>query len=152
MSNIFIKKSIDLYSYNGKDYKTEAAAKKAKTMDAKRTIKENKKNAYYQKHGEEKIQKAVEKRAIKKDQKDFSKQLLNIGSIYNEEEKREIKINKQEKVRERKKYKSGQALGSFKIVYYHDNLYIKKLIDLVDNETFLSRFIEVGIIIQSLKI
>ena len=93
-------------------------------MDAKRAIKENKKNAYHQKHGLEKIQKAVEKRAIKKDQKDFSKQLLNIGSIYNEEKKKEIKINKQEKVRERKKYEPGQALGSFKIVYYHDNLYI----------------------------
>ena len=36
------KNSLDLYSYNGKDYKTEAAAKKAKTMDTKRTIKENK--------------------------------------------------------------------------------------------------------------
>ena len=67
-----IKNSLDLYSYNGKNYKTEAAMKKAKTMDPKRAIKENKKNAYHQKHGEEKIQKAVAKRAIKKDQKDFT--------------------------------------------------------------------------------
>ena len=80
-----LKYNNDTFLYNDKVYKTEAAAKKAKTMDAKRTIKENKKNAYHQKHGEEKIQKAVEKRAIKKDQKDFSKQLLNIGSIYDEE-------------------------------------------------------------------
>ena len=54
-----IKNSLDLYSYNGKDYKTEAAAKKAKTMDAKRNIKENKKQAYHQKHGLEKIKAAV---------------------------------------------------------------------------------------------
>ena len=31
------------FSYNNKVYKTEAAMKKAKTMDAKRAIKENKK-------------------------------------------------------------------------------------------------------------
>ena len=123
-----IKNSLDLYSYNNKDYKTLAAARKAKTMDAKRAIKENKKNAYHQKHGLEKIQKAVEKRAIKKDQKDFSKQLLNIGSIYNEEKKKEIKIIKQEKVRERK----GEALGSFKVVSYYDNLHYEKIETFID--------------------
>jgi hypothetical protein len=64
------------FSYNNKVYKTEAAMKKAKTMDAKRTTKENKKQAYHQKHGSEKIKAAVQKRAIKKDQKDFSKQFL----------------------------------------------------------------------------
>ena len=62
-----IKNSLDLYSYNGKDYKTEAAAKKAKTMDTKRTIKENKKQAYHQKHGLEKIKAAVEQRKITKE-------------------------------------------------------------------------------------
>ena len=62
-----IKNSLDLYSYNGKDYKTEAAAKKAKTMDAKRASKENKKQAYYQKHGLEKIKAAVEQRKITKE-------------------------------------------------------------------------------------
>ena len=67
-----LKYNNDTFLYNDKVYKTEAAAKKAKTMDAKRAIKENKKNAYHQKHGEEKIQKAVAKRAIKKDQKDFT--------------------------------------------------------------------------------
>ena len=46
--------------------------------------------------------KAVEKRAIKKDQKDFPKQLLNIGSTYDEERKKEFKINKDEIIRERK--------------------------------------------------
>ena len=35
-----------IYSYNGKFYKTEAAMKKAKTMDTKRKIKEIKKEAY----------------------------------------------------------------------------------------------------------
>ena len=59
-----IKNSLDLYSYNGKDYKTEAAAKKAKTMDAKRAIKQNKKQTYRQKHGEEKIKAAGEQRKI----------------------------------------------------------------------------------------
>ena len=91
-------------------------------MDAKRAIKENKKNAYHQKHGLEKIQKAVEKRAIKKDQKDFPKQLLNIGSTYDEERKKEFKINKDEIIRERKKYEPGKALGVFKVVSYYDNL------------------------------
>ena len=79
-----------IFSYNNKVYKTKAAMKKTKTMDAKRAIKENKKQAYHKKHGEEKIKAAVEKRAIKKDQKDqkdFSKQLLSIGSIYDEEKK-----------------------------------------------------------------
>ena len=38
-----VKNSLDLYSYNSKNYKTEAAMKKAKTMDAKRASKENKK-------------------------------------------------------------------------------------------------------------
>ena len=109
-----------IFSYNNKVYKTEAAMKKAKTMDAKRATKENKKQAYHKKHGE-KIKVAVEKRAIKKDQKDFSKQLLNIGLIYDDEKKKEIKINKKEKVRERKAYEKGQALGSFKIVSYYDN-------------------------------
>ena len=32
-----------IFSYNNKVYKTEAAMKKAKTMDAKRATKENKK-------------------------------------------------------------------------------------------------------------
>ena len=41
-----IKNSLDLYSYNGKVYKTEAAMKKAKTMDTKRAIKQVKKEAY----------------------------------------------------------------------------------------------------------
>ena len=39
--------------------------KKAKTMDAKRTIKENKKNAYYQNHGLEKIHKIKRKSSQK---------------------------------------------------------------------------------------
>ena len=41
-----VKNSLDLYSYNGKDYKTLAAARKAKTMDAKRANKQVKKEAY----------------------------------------------------------------------------------------------------------
>ena len=82
------------FSYNNKVYKTEAAMKKAKTMDAKRAIKQAKREAH-----------AVSEKAFKRQKTDFSKQLLNIGSIYNEEKKKEIKINKQEKVRERKKMK-----------------------------------------------
>ena len=125
-----LKHNNDTFLYNDKVYKTEAAAKKAKTMDAKRASKENKKNAYYQKHGLEKIKSAVEKRAIKKDQKDFSKQLLNIGSIYDEEKKKEFKINKDEKIRERKKYEQGEALGAFKVASYYDNLdYISSMIN-----------------------
>ena len=112
---------------NNKVYKTEAAMKKAKTMDTKRVAKENKKQAYHKKHGSEKIKAAVEKRAIKKDQKDFSKQLLNIGLLYDDEKKKEIKINKKEKVRERKAYEKGQALGSFKVVSYYDNLHYEKI-------------------------
>ena len=79
------------FSYNNKVYKTEAALKKAKTMDAKRAIKKAKREAY-----------AVSEKAFKRQQTDFSKQLLNIGSIYNEEKEKEIKINKEEKFRERK--------------------------------------------------
>ena len=56
----------DTFLYNDKVYKTEAAAKKAKTMVAKRAIKENKMQVYHQKHGEEKIKAAVEQRKIKK--------------------------------------------------------------------------------------
>ena len=41
-----IKNSLDFYSYNNKDYKTLAAARKAKTMDAKRANKQVKKEAY----------------------------------------------------------------------------------------------------------
>ena len=62
-----IKNSLEIYSYNGKNYKTEAAMKKAKTMDVKRATKENKKQAYHQKHGSEKIKKAVEQRKITKE-------------------------------------------------------------------------------------
>ena len=40
MSNNKIKNSLDFYSYNNKVYKTEAAMKKAKTMDVKRAIKQ----------------------------------------------------------------------------------------------------------------
>ena len=40
-----IKNSLDLYSYNNKDYKTLAAARKAKTMDAKRANKQVKKKS-----------------------------------------------------------------------------------------------------------
>jgi len=69
------------FSYNNKIYKTEAAMKKAKTMDAKRASKQAKREAY-----------AVSEKAFKRQKTDFSKQLLNIGSIYNEEKKREIKI------------------------------------------------------------
>ena len=111
-----------IFSYNNKVYKTEAAMKKAKTMDAKRAAKENKKQTYHKKHGSEKIKAAVEKRAIKKDQKDFPKQLLNIGSTYDEERKKEFKINKDEIIRERKPYEKGEALGVFKIVSYYDDL------------------------------
>ena len=100
------------FSYNNKVYKTEAAMKKAKTMDAKRASKQAKREAY-----------AVSEKAFKRQKTDFSKQLLNIGSIYNEEKKKEIKINKQEKVRERNKYEKGEALGAFKVVSYHDNLH-----------------------------
>ena len=35
-----------IFSYNNKVYKTEAAMKKAKTMDAKRAIKQGKREAY----------------------------------------------------------------------------------------------------------
>ena len=123
-----------LFSYNNKVYKTEAAMKKAKTMDAKRASKQAKREAY-----------AVSEKAFKRQQTDFSKQLLKIGSIYDEEKKKEFKINKQEKVRERKKYEPGQALGSFKIVYYDDNLYIKYKIELEDFESFSTSLIEIGI-------
>ena len=100
------------FSYNNKVHKTEAAMKKAKTMDAKRASKQAKREAY-----------AVSEKAFKRQKTDFSKQLLNIGSIYNEEKKKEIKINKEEKIRERKKYEPGQALGAFKVVSYYDNLH-----------------------------
>ena len=81
----------------------------------------------------------MEKRAIKKDQKDFSKQLLNIGLLYDDEKKKEIKINKKEKVRERKKFEHGQALGTFKVVSYYDNLdytIIETGIDPISGEEF----------------
>ena len=104
------------FSYNNKVYKTEAAMKKAKTMDAKRAIKQTKREAY-----------AVSEKAFKRQQTDFSKQLLNIGSVYDEEKKKEIKINKQEKVRERKKYEPGEALGTFKIVNFYDNLHYEMI-------------------------
>ena len=42
-----LKYNNDTFLYNDKVYKTEAAAKKSKTMDTKRAIKENKKQAYY---------------------------------------------------------------------------------------------------------
>ena len=37
--------------------------------------------------------------------------------------KKEIKINKEEKFRERKKNEKGEALGTFKVVSYYDNLH-----------------------------
>ena len=43
-----LKHNNDTFLDNEKVYKTEAAAKKAKTMDAKRVIRENKKQAYRQ--------------------------------------------------------------------------------------------------------
>ena len=109
------------FSYNDKVYKTEAAMKKAKTMDAKQAIKQTKREAY-----------AASEKAFKRQQTDFSKQLLNIGSIYDEEKKKEIKINKQEKVRERKKYEPGEALGTFKIVTFYDNLHYEMIVTAID--------------------
>ena len=109
-----------LFSYNNKVYKTEAAMKKAKTMDAKRASKQAKREAY-----------AVSEKAFKRQKTDFSKQLLNIGSIYNEEKKKEIKINKEEKFRERKKNEKGEALGTFKVVSYYDNLHYKEIISYI---------------------
>ena len=70
-----------IFSYNNKVYKTEATMKKAKTMDAKRAAKDNKKQIYHKKHGSEKIKAAVEKRAIKKDNKDFSKQTIDFWAL-----------------------------------------------------------------------
>ena len=104
------------FSYNNKVYKTEAAMKKAKTMDAKRASKQAKREAY-----------AVSEKAFKRQQTDFSKQLLKIGSIYDEEKKKEIKINRQEN-RKRKAFEKGQALGTFKVVSYYDNLHYKEII------------------------
>ena len=79
------------FSYNNKVYKTEAAMKKAKTMDAKRASKQAKREAY-----------AVSEKAFKRQQTDFSKQLLNIGSIYNEEKRKKLKlINKRRSEKER---------------------------------------------------
>ena len=63
-----------VFSYNNKVYRTEAAMKKAKTMDAKRAIKQVKKEAYavsekkqkreatidYKKNYKTKLQKAIE--------------------------------------------------------------------------------------------
>ena len=62
-----LKHNNDTFLYNEKVYKTEAAAKKAKTMDAKRAIKQNRKQTYRQKHGEEKIKAAVQQRKITKE-------------------------------------------------------------------------------------
>ena len=61
-----LKHNNDTFLYNERVYKTEAAAKKSKTMDVKRATKENKKQAYHQKHGSEKIKAAVEQRKITK--------------------------------------------------------------------------------------
>ena len=61
--------------------------------------------------------------------------MLNIGSIYDEEKKKEIKINKQEKVRERKKYEPGHALGAFKVVNFYDNLHYEMTVPGIDAVT-----------------
>ena len=79
------------FSYNNKVYKTEAAMKKAKTMDAKRASKQAKREAY-----------AVSEKAFKNQQTDFSKQLLKIGSIYDEEKRKNLKlINKRKSEKEK---------------------------------------------------
>ena len=79
------------FSYNNKVYKTEAAMKKAKTMDAKRASKQAKREAY-----------AVSEKAFKRQQTDFSKQLLNIGSIYDEGKRKKLKlINKRKSEKEK---------------------------------------------------
>ena len=66
-------------------------------------------------------------KASKKQQTDFSKSLLNAGSIYNEEKNKGFTINKQEIIRDRKKYEKGEALGAFKIVVFEDHLYYEQV-------------------------
>ena len=80
------------FSYNNKVYKTEAAMKKAKAMDANRAIKQAKREGY-----------AVSKKAFKRQQTDFSKQILKIGSKYMMKKKRKkLKlINKRKSEKER---------------------------------------------------
>ena len=67
-------------------------------------------------------------KASKKQQTDFSKSLLNAGSIYNQEKNKGFTINKQEIIRDRKKYEKGEALGAFKIVVFEDHLYYEQII------------------------
>ena len=84
------------FSYNNKVYKTEAAMKKAKTMDAKRASKQAKREAY-----------AVSEKAFKRQQTDFSKQLLNIGSIYNKVKGKKLKLIKMKKLETEKHLKKN---------------------------------------------
>jgi hypothetical protein len=56
-----------------------------------------------------------------------------------DDENQSTKINKKEKVRERKKFEHGQALGTFKVVSYYDNLdytIIETGIDPISGEEF----------------
>ena len=47
------------------------------------------------------------------------------GETYNEEKQKKYEVNSSEKLRDRKKYekKIEEALGSFKVVSFYDNLY-----------------------------
>ena len=68
-----------LFNYNNKVYKTEAAMKKAKTMDAKRANKQVKKEAYavLRRNKNGKLQLII-KRIIKQNYKTLLKQMKNI--------------------------------------------------------------------------
>ena len=106
-----------IYTFNDKNYKTEAAQKRAITIYNKKVKKEVKQTIY-----------ASSEKASKKQATDFTKKLLNAGETYNIEKNKGFVINKQEIIRERKKKGKGEALGMFKVVSYYDNLYYEQMV------------------------
>ena len=78
-----------------------------------------------------KVKATVEKRRDTISKKQFIKDLMNAGESYNEEKQKKYEVNSTEKLRDRKKYekKIEEALGSFKVVSFYDNLYYKVIKD-----------------------
>ena len=70
---------------------------------------------------------------------------MNSGFVYSEEKTKGHTVNKKEIIRDRKKYEKGEALGSFKVVSYYDNLWYEQAYTTIDDKTKRPKMILINV-------
>ena len=120
---------------NNKNYKDIVNKRKA-TIQKKREAKVAKKQDILQKLENDieylqKVKATVEKRQDTISKKQFIKDLMTAGDAYSQEKQNKTEVNSTIKLRDRKKYEKSidNALESFKVVSFHDDLHYEVIQD-----------------------